>query len=80
MANGTLRIGLAAVRNAPAVEERLATLDRVNHLAAIAGWLGLTLGVVLAAAYSIEYRELNLPQLVWGSGAWAAVSCIALEL
>lgn len=56
----------------------LATLDRVNHLAAIAGWLGLTLGVVLAAAYSIEYRELNLPQLVWGSGAWAAVSCIAL--
>src|SRR5205085_846229 len=25
----------------------LATLDRVNHVAAIAGWLGLTLGVVL---------------------------------
>jgi predicted amidohydrolase len=29
MTNATLRIGLAAVRNAPSVEERLATLDRV---------------------------------------------------
>ena len=56
----------------------LATLDRVNHLAAIAGWLGLTLGVVLAATYSVTYHELNLPQLVWGSGAWLAVTCIAI--
>src|SRR6185503_5514140 len=56
----------------------LATLDRVNHLAAIVGWLGLTLGVVLAASYSLEYRQLNVPQLVWGTGAWIAVSCIAL--
>jgi len=55
----------------------LATLDRVNHLAAIAGWLGLTLGIVLAATYSVEYREMNLPQLVWGGGAWLAVTCIA---
>ena len=45
----------------------LATLDRVNHLAAIAGWLGLTLGVVLAGTYSVAYHELNLPQLVWGT-------------
>lgn len=56
----------------------LATLDRVNHLAAIAGWLGLTLGVVLASTYSVEYHELNMPQLVWGFGAWIAVTCIAL--
>lgn len=56
----------------------LATLDRVNHLAAIVGWLGLTLGVVLAASYSLEYRQLNVPQLVWGTGAWLAVSCVAL--
>lgn len=56
----------------------LATLDRVNHFAAIAGWLGLTLGVVLASTYSVEYHEMNLPQLVWGMGAWIAVSCIAL--
>ena len=52
----------------------LATLDRVNHVAAIAGWLGLTLGVVLAATYSVAYHELNLPQLVWGGGAWLAVT------
>jgi HemX protein len=56
----------------------LATLDRVNHLAAIAGWLGLTLGVVLAGSYSLAYHELNLPQLVWGCGAWLAVTCLAV--
>lgn len=56
----------------------LATLDRVNHLAAIAGWLGLTLGVVLAASYSVAYQQLNVPQLVWGSAAWAAVTALAL--
>jgi HemX protein len=56
----------------------LATLDRVNHVAAIAGWLGLTLGVVLAGAYSIAYREMNLPQLMWGTGAWVALSGIAV--
>src|SRR6476661_8132942 len=56
----------------------LATLDRVNHVAAIAGWLGLTLGVVLAVTYSIAYREMNLPQLMWGTGAWVAVSGIAV--
>ena len=56
----------------------LATLDRVNHVAAIAGWLGLTLGVVLAGTYSVAYRQMNLPQLVWGLGAWVAVTCIAI--
>ena len=39
----------------------LDTLDRVNHLASIAGFLGLTLGLALAAAYSFEYRALVLP-------------------
>ena len=56
----------------------LATLDRVNHVAAIAGWLGLTLGIVLAGAYSIAYREMNLPQLMWGTGSWLAVSGVAI--
>ncbi|HKO16532.1 MAG TPA: cytochrome c biogenesis protein CcsA [Gemmatimonadaceae bacterium] len=56
----------------------LATLDRVNHVAAIAGWLGLTLGIVLAAAYSIAYREMNVLQLLWGTGAWLCVSAVAL--
>ena len=56
----------------------LATLDRVNHLAAIAGWLGLTLGVVLAVTYSVAYRELSVPKVIWATGAWLAVSAIAL--
>jgi ABC-type transport system involved in cytochrome c biogenesis permease subunit len=56
----------------------LDTLDRVNHLASIAGFLGLTLGLVLAAAYSFEYRALVLPQIIWGVGAWMGVSALAL--
>jgi ABC-type uncharacterized transport system permease subunit len=56
----------------------LATLDRVNHVASIAGFLGLTLGLTLAAAYSLEYRALVVPQIIWGVGAWAGVSVLAL--
>ena len=56
----------------------LDTLDRVNHLAAIASWLALTIGVVLASTYSVAYQQLNLAQLVWGLVAWMAVSWIAL--
>jgi ABC-type uncharacterized transport system permease subunit len=56
----------------------LATLDRVNHVASIAGFLGLTLGLALAAGYSLEYRALVLPQIIWGVGAWAGVSALAL--
>ena len=56
----------------------LATLDRVNHVAAIAGWLGLTLGVVLAVTYSLAYREMSLLKVIWAMGAWLAVSGIAL--
>lgn len=55
----------------------LDTLDRVNHLAVIAGWLGLTLGVVLAVTYSLAYRELSVLKVVWAMGAWVAVSAIA---
>ncbi len=56
----------------------LATLDRVNHFAAIASWLTLTIGIVLASTYSVAYHQLNVAQLVWGTGAWAAVTWIAL--
>ena len=56
----------------------LDTLDRVNHLAAIASWLALTIGIVLAATYSLAYQQLNIAQLVWGTVAWLAVSWIAL--
>ena len=57
----------------------LATLDRVNHLAAIVGWVALTVGIVLAGTYSRMYREeTNVPQLAWGMAAWLAVSWVAL--
>jgi HemX protein len=56
----------------------LNTLDRVNHLAAIAGFVGLTLGLALAAGYSLQYRALVLPQIIWGAAAWAGVSALAL--
>jgi len=56
----------------------LATLDRVNHIAAIVGWFVLTLGVVLAISYALAYHEVSAPKLVWAMGAWFAVSGIAL--
>lgn len=56
----------------------LDTLDRVNHVASIAGFFGLTLGVSLAIAYSFEYRALVLPQIIWGTAAWIGVSALVL--
>jgi ABC-type uncharacterized transport system permease subunit len=56
----------------------LDTLDRVNHVASIAGFFGLTLGVSLATAYSFEYRALVLPQIIWGMAAWLGVSALVL--
>src|SRR5256714_1303254 len=56
----------------------LDTLDRVNHVASIAGFLGLTLGLALAGAYSVPYSALLVPQLIWGLGAWIGVSALAL--
>lgn len=55
----------------------LETLDRVNHLAAVAGFLALTLGLALAAAYSFQYRALVLPQIIWGISAWLGVTALA---
>src|SRR5205814_5693732 len=56
----------------------LETLDRVNHLVSIAGFLGLTLGLALATAYSFQYHALVLPQIIWGIAAWAGISALAL--
>lgn len=56
----------------------LDTLDRVNHLASIAGFLGLTLGLALATAYSFQYRAVVIPQIIWGIGAWLGVSALVL--
>jgi ABC-type transport system involved in cytochrome c biogenesis permease subunit len=56
----------------------LETLDRVNHLAALAGFLALTLGLALAAAYSVQYRALVLPQIIWGMSAWLGVALLVV--
>ncbi len=56
----------------------LDTLDRVNHVASVSGFLGLTTGLALAGAYSIAYRTLVVPQLVWGLGAWMCIGSLAL--
>jgi ABC-type uncharacterized transport system permease subunit len=56
----------------------LDTLDRVNHFASIIGFFGLTTGLALAAAYSIEYRTVVIQQLVWGLGAWLCIGGLAL--
>ncbi|HZO20127.1 MAG TPA: cytochrome c biogenesis protein CcsA [Gemmatimonadaceae bacterium] len=56
----------------------LETLDRVNHLASLAGGIALTLGVAIAIAYSVEFRTVNMPQILWGAVAWIALSVIAI--
>lgn len=56
----------------------LSTLDRVNHVAAMGGFLVLTLGIGLAAAYSIAYRSIVMTQLVWGIAAWLGIAVLAL--
>ena len=56
----------------------LATLDRVNHVSALVGWIGLTVGVVLAVAYSLEYGGMRPEQLAWGVAAWLGVSALAM--
>ena len=55
----------------------LETLDRVNHLASITGFLVLTLGLALAAGYSFQYRALVLPQIIWGMSAWFGIAALA---
>jgi len=54
----------------------LATLDRVNHLASLVGWLGLTVGVVLAVSYTVVYRAVDLPKVLWAAAAWVGISVV----
>ena len=56
----------------------LETLDRVNHVAALAAWLGLTLGTALAFAYSFAYHSTDSLKLVWGVAAWLGVTALAV--
>jgi ABC-type uncharacterized transport system permease subunit len=56
----------------------LETLDRVNHVAALAAWLGLTLGTALAFAYSFAYHSTDSLKLAWGVIAWLGVTALAV--
>lgn len=56
----------------------LQTLDRVNHVALLAAWGGLTAGIAMAVAYSVAYHQRDLPHLVWAFVAWICVTALAL--
>ena len=56
----------------------LATLERVNHVASVAGALGLTLGAVLAVPSALLTQEWRAPKLVWATGAWLSLSVVAI--
>ena len=56
----------------------LETLDRVNHLAALGAWTGLTLGTALAFAYSFAYQSTDALKLVWGVLAWLGITALAV--
>lgn len=56
----------------------LETLDRVNHVAVIAGWLALTVGTGLAASYALEYRTGTTLKVVWALSAWGAVTALTV--
>jgi ABC-type uncharacterized transport system permease subunit len=56
----------------------LDTLDRVNHVAVVAGWLALTVGVILASSYSLEYRTGHALKIVWALSAWLAVTALTV--
>jgi ABC-type uncharacterized transport system permease subunit len=56
----------------------LETLDRLNHVAALAAFTGLTLGTALAFAYSFAYQSTDTLKLVWGVIAWLGVATLAV--
>jgi ABC-type uncharacterized transport system permease subunit len=56
----------------------LETLDRVNHLSLIGGFLGLTVAITLAASYSVAYGTFPVLELIWGVSAWVTVGVLAL--
>lgn len=56
----------------------LATLDRVNHIAAVAGWLTLTVGTGLAISYSVAYGSDDALKVIWAIAAWLCVSALSL--
>jgi ABC-type uncharacterized transport system permease subunit len=56
----------------------LETLDRVNHVAVVTGWLTLSLGIALAIGYAITYRRVDVAEVVWGTAAWLSVTALTM--
>lgn len=56
----------------------LETLDRVNHIGVVVGWVALTAGLVLAATYTAVYGHADPPRVAWGLIAWLAATAVAL--
>lgn len=56
----------------------LATLDRVNHVASLGGWVALSIGIVLSAAYSMAFHQADPVKITWGAGAWIAATTVAV--
>ncbi|HET7586027.1 MAG TPA: cytochrome c biogenesis protein CcsA [Gemmatimonadaceae bacterium] len=54
----------------------LETLDRVNHVAAVVGWLALTVGVALAGVHALAFRLADPGKIVWAFAAWLAVTAL----
>jgi ABC-type uncharacterized transport system permease subunit len=54
----------------------LERLDRLNHVALVAGFPALTIGVLLAVGYAVRYAggmHVDPAQLVWGSFTWVVL-------
>jgi len=54
----------------------LERLDRLNHVALVAGFPALTVGVLLAVGYAVRYAggmHVDPAQLVWGSFTWGVL-------
>lgn len=56
----------------------LETLDRVNHLAVVCGWIALTIGTALAVGYSLVYRDADQLKVIWGITAWVAITALTI--
>jgi ABC-type uncharacterized transport system permease subunit len=56
----------------------LETLDRVNHVAVVAGWLALTVGTGLASAYSVVYHTGHASKVIWAYAAWLAMTALTV--
>ena len=54
----------------------LERLDRLNHVALVAGFPALTIGVLLAVGYAVRYAgglHVGPAQIVWGSFTWVVL-------